>query len=65
MEYAATTGAAGTEKFNPNAPPTEPAAPPAPLGQNSIAHDLHFLIANPDPVLLGPDPHREPVAGPA
>src|SRR5262245_17521527 len=54
MQYAAATGAAGTEKLNPDVPPVEKA----------IARDLHFLIVNPDPLLLGPDGHCEPVARP-
>jgi hypothetical protein len=33
--------------------------------EEAITRDRDLLITNPDPLPLGPDGHREPVAGPA
>lgn|SRR6516162_8116858 len=55
MQYAAAAGAAWAEKLDSVVPPVEEA----------IARDRDLLIINPDPLPLGPDGHREPVAGPA
>ena len=54
MQYAAAAGAAWAEKLDSVVPPVEEA----------IARDRDLLIINPDPLPLGPDGHREPVASP-
>ena len=55
MQYAAAAVAGRAEKLDPHALPVE----------EGIAHDRDPLIINPNPLPLGPDGHREPVAGPA
>jgi len=54
MQYAAAAGAAWAEKLDSVVPPVE----------EPIARDRDLLIINPDPLPLGPDGHREPVASP-
>jgi hypothetical protein len=44
-----------SRELDPNVPPIE----------EMIARDRDLLITNPNPLPLGPDDHREPVAGPA
>ena len=55
VEIAAATITGRAEKLDPNVPPIE----------EPIAHERHFLITNPNPPPLGPNRHREPLAGPA
>lgn len=55
VQYAAASIAGRAEKLDSNVPPVE----------ETIARDRDLLIINPNPLPLGPDRHREPVAGPA